>query len=179
MLESTIVESSCIIFDATMQTVSFLHRRRKTLASHDSISSSFILEKQPVDHLSNYKVSCSILIVRSEPSWSQFTQLKAIVQGIVDELTETGLSPQLLRGAISRNVNGDSSDCQETGIDDNHTPETTQEMNNPVPEINNIVCWSAQRWCTSWSRSWVNLCPSCEFGIKQQPSAVGKCQWSL
>jgi len=54
-------------------------------------------------------------------------KLKAIIQGIVDELMETGLSPQLLRGAIS--------DRQETGIDGNHTPETAQGTNNPVPEI--------------------------------------------
>ena len=50
-------------------------------------------------------------------------KLKAIIQGIVDELMETGLSPQLLRGAIS--------DRQETGIDGNHTPETAQGTNNP------------------------------------------------
>ena len=67
-----------------------------------------------------------------------FTQLKEIIQGIVDELTETGLSPQFLRGSISGYVDGDSyepSDRQELGIDDKHTPESAQGMNNPVPEM--------------------------------------------
>ena len=61
-------------------------------------------------------------------------KLKAIIQDIVDELTETGLSPQLLPG----HVNGDShepSDAQETGTDGNRPPETAQGTSNPASEI--------------------------------------------